>query len=48
MYRYLFYGLRLFAAWPFLLMLITAIGGMQWYRQNNEKSLAVEKLVRCL
>ena len=45
MYRYLFYGLRLFAAWPLLLMLITAIGGMQWYRQNNEKSLAVEKLL---
>jgi hypothetical protein len=45
MYRYLFYGLRLFAAWPLLLMLTTAIGGMQWYRQNNEKSLAVEKLL---
>ena len=45
MYRYLFYGLRLFAAWPLLLILITAIGGMQWYRQNNEKSLAVEKLL---
>ena len=45
MYRYLFYGLRFFAAWPLLLLLITAILGMQWYRQNNEKSLAVEKLL---
>jgi hypothetical protein len=45
MYRYLFYGLRFLAAWPLLLLLITAIIGMQWYRQNNEKSLAVEKLL---
>ena len=45
MYRYLFYGLRLLAAWPLLLILIAAIVGMQWYRQYNEKSLAVEKLL---
>lgn len=45
MYRYLFYGLRLLAAWPLLLLLISAILGMQWYLQNNEKSLAVEKLL---
>lgn len=45
MYRYLFYGFRWLAAWPLLLLLMTAIVGMQWYRQNNEKSLAVEKLL---